>query len=528
MDANLYSTLENMSKKLAELKQEHISIGAALLPIYDETIKTKKDLSKYIYSCDTCTLDGINIEETTKAYFNYFEDMYSDSEFFAANALVTSREYEHFKDFPEIHNIYRKFVFDFYFNKFVLKENQSKSIDYNIPLWYMPVFAAFIRVLYSKKKLDKISAAQFLESISAEIQKVVFQNFSMIYSIDTDLGKPDTLKLLYRYNIAILYEINAMYIGSTDPVILPYIPSINGFYHTCTIQFRQSAYHSLFVHIIELYWKSIWKPLTEKCTFQTVQTNYAYDTKPLSVCLTDKETDDFINNRLLDKSYSRFNTVSDAFDKIDSCVKKCTSNDDLNKCLEKIEKITESYLSKIKDYDKDTISPLVDQIYSKLEQLALSRKDIIICHADKETMYADYSRVFHNIWGIYDMAAIAIKYILRNKSLPDKNKYVLLKTQILPQLAERDKADCFNRFRMEYINFHHNLEIFNISPKSFQTDLQEMQQLFSIFQNGCYPKDKEDEELCGQFDRLVENIISLCPDSDNCFSYIFQILTGDM
>lgn len=152
MDTNLYSTLENMSKKLAELKQTHTSIGTALLPVYSETIKTKKELSKYIYSGNTCTLDGIYIDETTKAYFNYFEDMCSDSEFFAANALGASRETEHFKDFPEIHNIYRKFIFDFYSNKFVLKENQSKSIDYNIPLWYMPVFAAFIRVLYSKKK----------------------------------------------------------------------------------------------------------------------------------------------------------------------------------------------------------------------------------------------------------------------------------------------------------------------------------------------------------------------------------------
>lgn len=528
MDANLYLTLETMSKKLAELKQIHTSIGAALLPVYSETIKTKKELSKYIYSGNTCTLDGIYIDETTKDYFNYFEDMYSDSELFARNSLGTSRENEHFKDYPEIHNIYRKFVFDFYSNKFVLKENQSKSIDYNIPLWYIPVFAAFIRVLYFKKKLYKISAAQFLESISAEIQNVIFQNFSTIYSIDTDLGKPDTLELLYRYNIGIFYEINAMYIGSTDPVILPYIPSVNGFYHTCIIQFRQSAYHSLFVHIIELYWKSTWKPLTEKCTFQTVQTNYAYDTKPLSVCLTDKEIDDFINNRLLDKSYSRFNIVSNAFDKIDSCVKKCTSNDDLNKYLEKIEKITENYLSKIKDYDKDTIFPLVDQIYSKLEQLALSKKDIIICHADKETIYADYSRAFHHIFGIYDMAAIAIKYILRNKSLPDKNKYVLLKKQILPQLKERDKADCFNRFRMEYINFHHNLQFYNISPQNYQTDLQEMQQLFSIYQNGCYPKNREDVDLCEQFDRIVENIISISPDKDNCFSYIFQMSTGDV
>lgn len=528
MDANLYSILEDMSKKLAELKQTHTSIGIALLPVYGETIKTKKELSKYIYNANTCTLDNTYIDETTKAYFNYFENMYSDSESFAANSLGTSRENEHFKDFPEIHNIYRKFVFDFYSNKFVLKENQSKSIDYNIPLWYMPVFAAFIRVLYSKKKLNKISASQFLESISAEIQNVIFQNFSTIYSIATDLGKPDTLELLYRYNIGIFYEINAMYIGTTDPVILPYIPSINGFYHTCIIQFRQSTYHSLFVHIIELYWKSTWKPLTEKCTLQTVQTNYAYDTKPLSVCLTDKRIDDFINNRLLDKSYSRFNIVSDAFDKIDSCVKKCTSNDDLNKCFEKVEKITESYLSKIKDYDKNTISPLVDQIYSKLEQSALSKKDIIICHADKETMYADYSKVFHNIFGIYDMAAIAIKYILHNKALPDKNKYVLLKTQILPQLKERDKTDCFNRFRMKYINFHHNLQIYNISPKNYQTDLQEMQQLFSIFQIGCPPKNRADEDLCKQFDTLAENIISLCPDSDNCFSYIFQILAGDI
>ena len=58
MDVNLYSTLENMSKKLAELKQTHISIGTVLLPVYSETIKTKKELSKYIYSCNTCTLDG--------------------------------------------------------------------------------------------------------------------------------------------------------------------------------------------------------------------------------------------------------------------------------------------------------------------------------------------------------------------------------------------------------------------------------------------------------------------------------------
>lgn len=528
MDTKLYSTLEDMTKKLAELKQTHIFIGNALLPVYGETIKTKKELSKYIYNGVICSLDDDYIDETAKSYFKYFEDIYKDSEYFAANAVGASREYEHFKDFPEIYNIYRKFAFDFYYNKFVLKENQSKNMDYNIPLWYMPVFAAFIRVLYSKKKLDKISAGQFLESISAEIHNVIFRNFETIYSADTDSGKHDALNLLYRHSIGILYKINAIYIGLNDPVIMPYIPAVNGLYHTCITQFRQSAYHSFFAHVIELYWKSTWKPLTEECTYQVIQNNYTYDTKPMSVCLTDKEIDDFINNRLLDKSHSRFNIVSDSFDKIDSCLEKCTGNENQNKCLEKIEKITESYLAKTKDYYKGTISPLTEQIYSKLDQLSLSKKEVIICHADRKTIYADYSRAFHNIFGIYDMAAIAIKYILRDKSLPDENKYELLKTQILPQLETRDKTDCFNRLRMEYINFHHNLQIFNISPMNFQTDLQEMQQLFSLFQNGCPPKDRDDEDLCRQFDTLVKNIISLCSDSDNCFSYILQISAVDM
>lgn len=528
MDTKLYSTLENMSKKLAALKQTHIFIGNVLMPIYNETIKTKKELAKYIYNDGIYSWNSDSIAETTKSYFKYFEDLYRDSELFAANTLGTSREFEHFKDYPEIHNIYRKFAFDLYSNKFVLKETQSKNMDYNVPLWYVPILSAFIRVLYSKKKLDKISAEQFLECISTEMYSVIFGNFSTIYSADTDLGKPDTLKLLYRFNLGILYEINSMYIGSDDPVIMPYIPSVNRLYHACMVQLRQSIYRSFFTNVIELYWKSIWKPLAGECTYQIVQQNYSYDTKPMAVSLTDKEIDDFINNRLLDRSHSRFNTISDSFDKIDSCLEKCTINENQNKCFEKIEKITENYLSKAKDYDKDTVFPLVNQVYSKLEQSAMSKKDVIICHADKKTMYADYSKAFHNIFGIYDMAAIAIKYILHDKSLPDENKYELLKTQILPQLKTRDKTDCFNRLRMEYINFHHNLQILNISPMDFQTDLQEMQQLFSIFQNSCYPKAKEDEDLCGQFDSLVENIISLCPDKDNCFSYIFQISAGDM
>lgn len=528
MDAKLYAILEDVTNNLTTLKQTHTLIGRVLLPIYGETIRTKKELAKYIYNGGIYSLDGDYIDETTKSYFKYFEDIYKDSELFAANTLGTSREYEHFKDFPEIHNIYRKFAFDLYSNKFVLKEAQSKNLDYNVPLWYVPIFAAFIRILYTKKKLDKITAAQFLEYLSTEIYSVIFGNFSTIYSADTDLGKPDTLKFLYRFNIGILYEINSMYIGSDDPVIVPYILSVNESYHAYIMQLRQSSYRSFFTHIIELYWQSTWKPLTEGCIYQVIQNNYSYDTKPMSVSLTDKEIDSFINNRLLDKSHSRFSTISDSFDKIDSCLEKYTVNDNQNKCFEKIEKIIEYYLSKVKDYDKSTIFPLVEQIYSKLKQLALSKKDVIICHTDIETMYADYSRAFHNIFGIYDMAAIAIKYILHDKSLPDDTKYELLKTQILSHLKIRDKADCFNRLRMEYINFHHNLQIFNISPINYQTDLQEMQQLFSIFQNACYLKDRENIDLCGQFDRLVENIISLCPDKDNCFSYIFQISTGDM
>ncbi len=528
MDAKLHSTLESTTKILSALKQTHTLISRTLLPVYGEIISTKKELARYVLNDGGYNPIGDYVTENTKAYFKFFEDMYKDSEFFSANALGASREYEHFKDFPEIYNIYRKFAFDFYSNKYVLKENHSKDMAYNIPLWYVPVLAAFIRVLYFNKKLDKISTRQFLESVSVEMHSVIFNNLKFMFRTDPNLGNPDTLELLYRFDIGILYEINARYIGFDDPVIIPCIPSANALYCTCITQFRQSSYGSFFTHVIEVYWKSTWKTLREDHTYQTVRNHYTYDTKPLSLIITDRETEAFINNRILDKSHSRFNIISDTFDKIDACLEKCTIDKELNKCFNQIGKIAESYLSKIKDYDKNTLFPLVDQIYRKLEQSSLSQKNIIICYADKKIMYADYSRAFHNIFGIYDMAAIAIKYILRDKSLPDKNKYKLLKTQILPQLKTRNKTDCFNHLRMEYINFHHNLQILNISPTDFQTDLQEMQQLFSIFQDGCSPTDREDGDLCGQFDRLVENIISLCADKDNCFSYIFQISAGDM
>ena len=75
MDTKLYDTLEDVTNNLTALKQTHIFIGKVLLPVYGETIKTKKELAKYIYNGGIYSSDGDYIHETTKSYFKYFEDI---------------------------------------------------------------------------------------------------------------------------------------------------------------------------------------------------------------------------------------------------------------------------------------------------------------------------------------------------------------------------------------------------------------------------------------------------------------------
>lgn len=518
MNTELYSALEDTTKKLAALKQVHTLIGRILLPVYGKPVNARKELARYVLMDANYKTESGYITENTKAYFKYFEDMYKDSELLSANALGTSREYEHFKDFPKIYNIYRKFAFYLYSKKFVLKENHSKDMNYNIPILYAPILAAFIRVLYFNKKLDKISAGQFLESVSVEIRSVIFKNMKFLFT-DTDLGNTNTLELLYCFDLGILYEINSLYIGLDDPVIIPRIPSSSQLYHNYIVQLRQSSYGSFFTHVIEVYWKSIWKILTEECDYSADQNHFVYNAEPFSLIREARETESFINNKLLDKSHSRFNIVSDAFDKIDSCLGKHTTDEPLSKCFEQIRKVTENYLLAVENYNKNIIPQLAEQIYNKLDQLAFSRKDISIYHVGKEIMESDYAKAFHHIFGIYDMAATAIKYILHDKSLSDKNKYELLNTKILPELAARDKKDCFTRLQMECRTFQHIFKITNVAPINFESDIQEIKALFQIF---CSPEKTAEEDLCGQFDRIVENIKSLCPDKNNCFSYIFQ------
>lgn len=562
MDAHLYGVLETLTKDTGAFWTALYRVNQTILPIYNIPIIGKRDLYTYIYpkintdnyakkSEITCQdMEKTNkgaynkIDNSAKVYLNYFEGFYKSSDLYASNAPNSKSEYICYNDSPEAYIIFRHFLSFVYYNHYIEANIHKGTLQYKIPLWFIPVFSSFVRVIYNNKKTIEISTKELLGKLNDEIYHVIFTNFPIIYSDHKDLSKDGNLHLLYRLNICTLYQIVTTYSTSytyDDLLVTPLVAQTNPFFLQNIRQLRHASVFMFFTIVLEVYWRVVWKPLAELTDVQDVKKHYSYVQNPSPLLLCNTKALSHINKLLSDRYNSYFSKLSNVIIHIKQSYLQCKEAQDKTRHLQKIQKIATKYIDETANYNNSILRPLCEEIHQCLTDFAKAsgmRLEI----QDFKYIYKDYIALFYNTFGVYDMAVLSAKLITENSVLSPEDQYTLLSHRIIPYLQmfkqeneqelekETARGKLYSLFSFNHNLLCHTFSVKDIAPLNFQNDCILLQQLFLLFRDKCneVANYEPSDELCGFFDSLAKKISADCPENGSLFPIIFHRITGSL
>lgn len=540
MNEKTYETLKAQTKYAAEFDALQQSIKDFIFSLYNALITTKTDLYPYIYknldvssfkekiNFETCEKDFPKIDNSAKLYLNYFDEKYQN--YNAANLNnIESPEYALSQKYPEIYTAFSNFFLFLCRNGFITKQYDKKGCSYNIPLWFAPVFSAFIRVLYLNKKWDNLSPEKVVTEIKYEMKQVIFKSIPIIHNSRKDLCMEENLNLLYIHSAGLLYRIVSAVDSGRNCITMPYVPChINEEYMNSIFTLFTISNYSFFMAVIENYWKTTWNLLSKNLSFKNIQKHYAYETKDIHLSRIKPDAYGRIGNMLLDKFNVRFSSISSTFEYIKKIYGKCGSDTDRGKVLSKIEKSASKHLDTVENYNTEILRPLCDNIHKQLTADQTVEK-MIVTFTDSEKIYQDFCTIFQITFGIYDLAFYTIKILLENQSLSDEYKFRQLSTQIFPKIPDANKDRLYYLFASQCNCIYHIMSVTNIAPKNFGYDISNLQELQSFFgrEYSEAANSIEKKDFRRIFDELAEKMIDYFPKSDSLFPFVFRDLYAD-
>lgn len=551
MNETLFKTLESLTEDAAAFNIMPFRLSETLYPIYGDFITEKRDLYAYIYPKidadsyqEKSDITSQDMEKTNKGaynkidnsarfYMDYFEGFYKSSDLFIASAPVFSSEYIRFEDFPEVYTIFRSFFTFMHYSNYIVRDIHKGTLHYNIPLLFMPAFAAFIRVIYKNKKPAGVTAKELIGKLDDELEHIIFTSFPLVHSGQPEQISESSLKLLYRLNLCTLYKITTIHSSDShwyDPLlVMPVATRLNPAYMQALKLLRANASPTFFTIVLEVYWKEVWKPFLGQTDLQEAKSYYSYDGTPSPAALYQSKELDHVNKMLTDKYNSYFSNLSSVVWRIRKLSAKCATETDTTKHWLKIQSAASKYLDEIADYNKDTLSTLCQNIHECLTRFARSSGMPIEVTDLKET-YNDYKGLFYNTFGLYDMIVFSSKLIAENTSLSAVEKYAMLSKRVLPYLHNFNRETLHLRFLQDQNFIRSIIPIKNIAPLNFQNDCTLLQQLFLSFRDKCDEavENEPSDELGGFFDSLAKKISASCPEDDSLFPVIFHRITGSL
>lgn len=540
MNEKIYETLEAQTKYAAEFDALQQKIKDFIFSAYSTPITTKSDLYPYIYrnidvsrfkekvNFETSDKEVPTIDNTAKLYLNYFDEKYQN--YNAANLNnMESPEYALSQEYPEIYTVFSNFFLFLCKNSFITKQYDKKGFSYHIPLWFAPVFSAFIRVLYLNKKWDNLSFEKAVTEIKHEMKQVIFNNIPIIHNSRKDLCTEENLNLLYIHSAGLLYRIVSAADSRPNCITMPYIPChINEEYTDCISSLFTLSNYTFFMAVMENYWKTTWNLLSENLSFKNIQKHYAYEIKDMHLSLVNPDAYGRIGKILLDKFNVRFSSVSSTLEYIKKIYGKCGSDTDRSKVLSKIQKSVSKHLDAMENYNTDILRPLCDNIHKQLTADQAVKK-MVVTFADAEKIYEDFCMIFQITFGIYDLAFYAMKILLENQSLSDEYKFRQLSAQIFSKIPDANKDRLYYLFTSQCNFIYHVMSVTNIAPIDFGYDISNLQELQSFFGHEYNEATNfiEEKDFRRIFDELADKMIEYFPKNDSLFSLVFRNLYTD-